>query len=666
MIETHYDGIRRVTKDTDISNKTERITISKSYLELYKEKGRIHNNIALLKNYYIKLINSNPKYLVDFQENVDKYIKVIKAVVKVYYENNFADCKENFGFRVEKIFKPSYTYFEHNKKYTESPLVKDGFNLIVTCGLVEEDEVTTRFSQSTSLRIYIDRYNMYKTLIGRGTYSAGAGDFKRSQSIEQYSCDLEGIPTLEKDGYVPRSTTVISLDFLLFMLELEKTSQDPDFLDDPQMIASIYRVYYYSERKRFLISDIPLGCGLNFSELIYKQIIKAKNSDSGKYTLSSGKGFATKLTTKKNRPKQVQEMMENSLFKGDGNFEFVEYDEDINKANIKQAEFEFKALVDLGIIPKITDLYTSPYTLRVRKLGREKATGMLVPSFNLLIIDKTFSFIHEFGHLIDYSRGTQYSESQEFSSILTKYSNFLLNQYDSMVEELHKEYNEETDIKWRSLGNQLSYFLEPTEVFARSFEHYMASKGLKSILLGTMEQNLTPKWMKGDLGSIAYTAFSDLDLNEEIITYFDNMNIFNTKTPDSIQEFNNIANKNMSTYRNNMDLDSIILERLKEENISLEEYKENEKNTRKLANILDLDGITQLIINLDDCYDSGDPDIIAEKAGITNNGEVFFFSPILNRDKKLQGIKRIFLEDGVRDQMEIDRLVKKVYKYLHS
>ena len=115
-----------------------------------------------------------------------------------------------------------------------------------------------------------------------------------------------------------------------------------------------------------------------------------------------------------------------------------------------------------------------------------------------------------------------------------------------------------------------------------------------------------------------------------------------------------------------MDLDSIILERLKEENISLEEYKENEKNTRKLANILDLDGITQLIINLDDCYDSGDPDIIAEKAGITNNGEVFFFSPILNRDKKLQGIKRIFLEDGVRDQMEIDRLVKKVYKYLHS
>lgn len=38
MTETHYDGIRRVTKDTDISNKTERITISKSYLELYKEK----------------------------------------------------------------------------------------------------------------------------------------------------------------------------------------------------------------------------------------------------------------------------------------------------------------------------------------------------------------------------------------------------------------------------------------------------------------------------------------------------------------------------------------------------------------------------------------------------------------------------------------------------
>lgn len=67
--------------------------------------------------------------------------------------------------------------------------------------------------------------------------------------------------------------------------------------------------------------------------------------------------------------------------------------------------------------------------LKLRKLGKHKAIGLYAPFLNILAVDvrNTESFIHEYGHYLDYKHGNKASESysleDNFEHIITAYSN---------------------------------------------------------------------------------------------------------------------------------------------------------------------------------------------------------------------------------------------------
>ena len=103
--------------------------------------------------------------------------------------------------------------------------------------------------------------------------------------------------------------------------------------------------------------------------------------------------------------------------------------------------------------------------------GNHNAAGLYYPGVKCLCVDyrHPYSFVHEFGHLIDYECGSLSLEGG-FYKVKRLYQEWL-SKYESTFNKKSK-YN-------------LQYFLKPTEIFARSFEVYC------KVVLG-IENDLLP------------------------------------------------------------------------------------------------------------------------------------------------------------------------------
>ena len=132
--------------------------------------------------------------------------------------------------------------------------------------------------------------------------------------------------------------------------------------------------------------------------------------------------------------------------------------------------------------------------LKLRKLGKHKAIGLYAPFLNILAVDvrNTESFIHEYGHYLDYKHGNKASESysleDNFEHIITAYSNnfkIISNKKeDDLLTRLMKASKESipsvVSLEEKRLSSELElvkqtekmfdYFTTPTEIFARGFE----------------------------------------------------------------------------------------------------------------------------------------------------------------------------------------------------
>lgn len=199
----------------------------------------------------------------------------------------------------------------------------------------------------------------------------------------------------------------------------------------------------------------------------------------------------------------MQKSSLNQYFKG------LELDNDVD---IKQFNtFEREASLLMSRLPKF-DLQP---VLRLRKLGNYKAAGMYVPAVNTLIVDFRrpseiyqnavnrpankdiagySSFIHEYGHYLDYhlnSDHTPLSVSSEFAKIQSQYADTLA----------------------KSNISNYSYYTTPTEVFARAFEIYCHQEcGLRG--------NLNNCNLQGP----EYEAFKDI--HQDINHFFDSYSTF--------------------------------------------------------------------------------------------------------------------------------------------
>lgn len=175
---------------------------------------------------------------------------------------------------------------------------------------------------------------------------------------------------------------------------------------------------------------------------------EGKNFQAQKKYLREQSGkIATAWMDKKNPDKEHVELMKNSSF--NKSFRKLEVDNDVAAEELRDFENAYEDVKDkLPAIPK--ELVPE---LKVRKLGKHRATGIFFPAKNVLAVDvrDSSSFIHEYGHALDLVVHNSASLSGEFREISQGYSKLL--PYDRV-------------------GNKAEYFNTPTEQMARLFELY--------------------------------------------------------------------------------------------------------------------------------------------------------------------------------------------------
>lgn len=216
--------------------------------------------------------------------------------------------------------------------------------------------------------------------------------------------------------------------------------------NDSKMFMPLPRSYCYDSLREYVLPILKEKADRN-------RIIREIKSSSTSYAKS--------FQTKKNIPDKVLEEMKKSNL--NNFFGYVEFDELTDLAKAKEVAKEIEAFIG-EYIPNINE-HTQKNALRFRRLGNHKASGLYYPGVFCLCVDihSPSSFIHELGHLIDNIDNS--SIKPEFYEIRSLYT--------ELVKKATKENNVEMKGKY-----DLSYYLQPTEIFARCFEMY-ACKELK-------------------------------------------------------------------------------------------------------------------------------------------------------------------------------------------
>ncbi len=172
------------------------------------------------------------------------------------------------------------------------------------------------------------------------------------------------------------------------------------------------------------------------------------------------KKIATAYITKKSIPLSIQKAMDCSGFHD--YFGYVEYDEDVDLEAVHKIEEEYRELNKLYFSgSSFTDV-----TLRFRKLGKHKASGLYYPNIHNLCVDiqNPSSFIHEHFHMLDDQLG-DLSLGVDFDEIVKAYKAAFLKDMQSLDPTVSKK------LKGSSKYN-LMYFFRRAEIFARCGEIY--------------------------------------------------------------------------------------------------------------------------------------------------------------------------------------------------
>ena len=204
---------------------------------------------------------------------------------------------------------------------------------------------------------------------------------------------------------------------------------------------------------------------------------------------------ATIATVQSDKKYQDSELNKSTIFNQLG---FRKVEVDTQKYEGKEFDYNLFRKVEEDfeeICNKLPHASAQP-ELKFRKLGKHKATGLYAPFLNILAVDvrNTESFIHEYGHYLDYKHGDKTSESysleDNFEHIITAYSNnfkiISKKMEDVLLTRLIKASKESASgisvasLEEKRLSAELEllknsnkmfdYFTTPTEIFARGFE----------------------------------------------------------------------------------------------------------------------------------------------------------------------------------------------------
>lgn len=190
----------------------------------------------------------------------------------------------------------------------------------------------------------------------------------------------------------------------------------------------------------------------------------AKDIRTQTFFQNMGKEYAHVYETKKDIPNKVVKAMGNSGF--NDFFGYVEFDPECNLASMKEIELEFRAMQTIFLQGKHEEV-----SLRFRKLGHYKASGLYFPLLKCLCVDVRVpsSMAHEYLHMIDHEHGNL-SRKAAFQPVYR--------QYVALLEDAISKIGREDPMYAQWNGNKKynrKYYTEPTEVFARCGEIYLTA-----------------------------------------------------------------------------------------------------------------------------------------------------------------------------------------------
>lgn len=297
-----------------------------------------------------------------------------------------------------------------------------------------------------------------------------------------------------------RKCRIYSIGYLLIASALEQAVKK--LISDKS-----YSIFHYSSSSW----EYSNYCSIYEAALDAIINVEYNHSLNREYARESGKTISTFRTDKKY---QDEALNKSTLFNKMG-FRKVEIDtqkydgEVFNYEEFSKVEQDFLAVLD-----KLPQAKAQP-ELKFRRLGKHKAWGIYSPALNILAVDvrHTESFIHEYGHYLDFKHGDEvYSEMPTFFPIIKAY------------EEKLTELAEDSKYAQKLTAKRMSYYLIPTEVFARAFELWVSGTIVSdaTIIYSTETYNNQPE----------YIAFSHI--KELVFSFFNAI-------------FPNVANGNQSS-----------------------------------------------------------------------------------------------------------------------
>lgn len=180
-----------------------------------------------------------------------------------------------------------------------------------------------------------------------------------------------------------------------------------------------------------------------------------------KYIKEHSGSIATAYMDKKNPDKIHEDLMKNNAL--NTYFRNVEIDNDVDPHEFDDFTQDYQEVRDK--LPKIPT--GQEPELRIRKLGKHKATGIYFPHKNTVCIDvhTSGSFVHEMAHQYDLEVKGNASLKEGFRDVA-------------------KEYSETLQVPYGEPKSRYEYLTTPTEILARGFELYAHEKlGIKNRLL---------------------------------------------------------------------------------------------------------------------------------------------------------------------------------------
>ena len=270
-----------------------------------------------------------------------------------------------------------------------------------------------------------------------------------------------------------RKCRIYSIGYLLVASALEQAVKK-------LISANSYSIFHYSSNSW----KYSQYCSIYEAALDVIIKVEYNHSMNREYARETGKTISTFRTDKKY---QDEALNKSTLFNEMG-FRKVEIDtqkydgEVFNHEEFSKVEQDFLAVLD-----KLPQAKTQP-ELKFRRLGKHKAWGIYSPALNILAVDvrHTESFIHEYGHYLDFKHGDEvYSEMSTFFPIIKAY------------EEKLTELAEDSKYAQKLTAKRMSYYLIPTEVFARAFELWVSGTIVSdaTIIYSTETYNSQPEYI---------------------------------------------------------------------------------------------------------------------------------------------------------------------------